>query len=585
MLSLANVGIAQGVQYYKKENYYTDEEALNYSRWSGNGAEILGLIGLIGKEDFEQLLNGKDKDGNILVHHKEYNEQISTGDINKVKENIGKYLLESGLNESSLSRVNSFLLSAFEKGEKISRGEAGLLKKNILKVLSATNGKNEVFERIKKSISNEINTLTVKAESRAAIDLTFCAPKSVSIQALVFDDIAMREMHNQAVKTAMKYVEEKFSLCRVQKDKVRRFETTGNLVVAEFDHTTSRMYDPHLHTHCVVMNMVKNGDSWRALSNEEIHNHSKLIGLIYQNELANQIQKKGYKITVHSNGTFDLAHYTRPQIEELSKRSAQLKELGATTQKEATKLVKVDRPSKSFEINSEVLKRHHLKEAAAIGMTAAVADNNKIIDQNNIKINPDFEQDRNEKIKIELSSAIIQCGENDVKFSEGQVYKAMLENNLGKFEHKDILPLLDPLLKEQISVLGGKKYVSEQSLMLEEQARNIVIQGIGKYEPFSNRSEIISKLEESIKIDSSTIEQVKLNIDSILNTSALLDKEKSQILSKLELIQDKKISGIEASLLKKDIWGVLKHSDLKRQDKIDTYKNVIKNINITPSQI
>ena len=194
--------------------------------------------------------------------------------------------------------------SSFEKGEKISKGEAGLLKKNILKVLSATTGKNEVFERIKKSISNEINTLTVKAESRAAIDLTFCAPKSVSIQALVFDDIAMREMHNQAVKTAMKYVEEKFSLCRVQKDKVRRFETTGNLVVAEFDHTTSRMYDPHLHTHCVVMNMVKNGDSWRALSNEEIHNNSKLIGLIYQNELANQIQKKGYKITVHSNWTF-----------------------------------------------------------------------------------------------------------------------------------------------------------------------------------------------------------------------------------------------------------------------------------------
>ena len=112
------------------------------------------MIGLIGKEDFEQLLNGKDKDGNILVHHKEYNEQITPHDINKVKENIGKYLFESGLNESSLSRVNSFLLSSFEKGEKISRGEAGLLKKNILKVLSATTGKNEVFERIKKSISN-----------------------------------------------------------------------------------------------------------------------------------------------------------------------------------------------------------------------------------------------------------------------------------------------------------------------------------------------------------------------------------------------------------------------------------------------
>ena len=44
MLSLANVGIAQGVQYYKKENYYTDEEALNYSRWSGNGAEIFLVL-------------------------------------------------------------------------------------------------------------------------------------------------------------------------------------------------------------------------------------------------------------------------------------------------------------------------------------------------------------------------------------------------------------------------------------------------------------------------------------------------------------------------------------------------------------
>jgi len=83
---------------------------------------------------------------------------------------------------------------------------------------------------------------------RAVVDMTFSAPKGVSILYGVAGDERLREAHERAVSLALGYAEADFSQARVTKDGVTRRVDTGNLVIATFGHDLSRELDPQLHT-------------------------------------------------------------------------------------------------------------------------------------------------------------------------------------------------------------------------------------------------------------------------------------------------------------------------------------------------
>lgn len=163
---------------------------------------------------------------------------------------------------------------------------------------------------------------------RAGVDLTFSAPKSVSLAALMGGDTRLVQAHRIAVERTLKIVEQQYAQARVWDSLQQRHVNTGNLVVAQFHHTTSREKDPQLHTHCVVLNctQLENGQ-WRALTNEELYNNKMLLGAIYRNELAYEARRLGYEIEPSSNELFELKGYTRVQLEWFSKRRQQILEL------------------------------------------------------------------------------------------------------------------------------------------------------------------------------------------------------------------------------------------------------------------
>ncbi|QLE53864.1 hypothetical protein FD724_39265 (plasmid) [Nostoc sp. C057] len=55
----------------------------------------------------------------------------------------------------------------------------------------------------------------------------------------------------------MELIEQRYAYTRVTDNSGRHRVKTGNLVVAQFDHIESRDLDPHLHTHCLLMNMTQ----------------------------------------------------------------------------------------------------------------------------------------------------------------------------------------------------------------------------------------------------------------------------------------------------------------------------------------
>ncbi|MCY3701864.1 MAG: conjugative relaxase [Rhodospirillales bacterium] len=163
---------------------------------------------------------------------------------------------------------------------------------------------------------------------RPGRDLTFSAPKSVSIAALVGGDPRIVDAHDRAVKATLAWVEKHVVETRVQDPETGRMVRTGDqkTVVATFRHDTSRNLDPQIHTHAVLANMVQDEDGkWRTMANEKLYESKMLLGALYRNELAAGLGRLGYGVEkTHADGRFEIAGVSREAIEAFSTRRAEI---------------------------------------------------------------------------------------------------------------------------------------------------------------------------------------------------------------------------------------------------------------------
>ena len=163
---------------------------------------------------------------------------------------------------------------------------------------------------------------------RPGRDLTFSAPKSVSIAALVGGDDRIVEAHDRAVKATLAWVEKNAAETRMKDPETGRMGRVGGqkIVAATFRHDTSRNLDPQLHSHSVIANMVQGEDGkWRSMANEGLYARQKLIGMLYRNELAGGLARLGYGIEkTHADGRFEVAGVSRDTIEAFSTRRAEI---------------------------------------------------------------------------------------------------------------------------------------------------------------------------------------------------------------------------------------------------------------------
>ena len=165
-------------------------------------------------------------------------------------------------------------------------------------------------------------------EHRPGRDLTFSAPKSVSLAALVGGDARVVEAHDRAVERTLAWVEGNAAETRMKDPDTGRMVRAGDqkTVAATFRHDASRNLDPQLHTHAVLANMVRGPDErWRTMSNEALYRRQKLIGMLYRSELAQGLGKLGYAIEkTHADGRFEVAGVRREVIEAFSTRRAEI---------------------------------------------------------------------------------------------------------------------------------------------------------------------------------------------------------------------------------------------------------------------
>ena len=166
-------------------------------------------------------------------------------------------------------------------------------------------------------------------EHRPGLDLTLSAPKSVSLEALLYGNRRVLGAHDAAVRATLDWVEAELLQTRGYDPATGRRPRVAadGLVAAGFRHLTSRDQDPQLHTHCVLANMTLRGDRWRSVEPTQIRRNVKLIGAYYRQELARRVIDLGLRIEATMIGGvpgFEIAGYPRELLDAFSSRRREI---------------------------------------------------------------------------------------------------------------------------------------------------------------------------------------------------------------------------------------------------------------------
>jgi len=207
-------------------------------------------------------------------------------------------------------------------------------------------------------------TARTKANRREGYDITFDAPKSVSVLQAFSKDSRILDAFNKAVDDTMAEIEASVQV-RVRGSGRNENRTTGNLIAAEFTHFTARPQggapDPQLHRHVFVINATYDEaeGQWKAIELGQTKADMPNYQAEFHSRLAENLRAIGYGIrpTKHA---FEIEGVPQAVIDEFSKRKAHIekhaKDKGITDPKVKARLGVLTREAKGHELSPSALK-------------------------------------------------------------------------------------------------------------------------------------------------------------------------------------------------------------------------------------
>jgi conjugative relaxase-like TrwC/TraI family protein len=203
-------------------------------------------------------------------------------------------------------------------------------------------------------------------------DMTFSAPKSISVLWALsagHDRQAIEQAHRSAVLAATARLEGTAGWARRGRGGATREQTAG-LLMAQFDHHTSRESDPQLHTHAFIFNLAPRRDgSWGAILSRELYKGQKAAGATYRRALASELERQGIRIE-RQNDTFRVAAIPRDVERVFSKRRQAIEEAArihgySTPKGMELATLRTRRPKRDARLGDLI--KHWQAEAKALG--------------------------------------------------------------------------------------------------------------------------------------------------------------------------------------------------------------------------
>lgn len=299
---------------------------------------------------------------------------------------------------------------------------------------------------------------------RGGSDLTFSAPKSLSMQALIAGDHTLIDAHDLAVKQALKYAEGLVAyrqMAEGEKNKV----FSKNMAAATFRHELSRACDPQLHTHSVVLNFTQRADGkWRAMDNELFYRQKMLMGALYRAELAREVQKLGYEIRItHPDGRFELAHITEPQIEAFSQRSQAIEEAlkkdGKTRENaspQEKQIITIATRQKKTNVDRKILREYWQEKSKEAQI------------EYSLKSKPQLKAQSSIAAIHTLNFTIDHLLERQSTFTEAQILREALQHGVGKTTFEEIRSEIKRRINTGALLQTGERFTTPEAIKREE---------------------------------------------------------------------------------------------------------------------
>lgn len=201
---------------------------------------------------------------------------------------------------------------------------------------------------------------------KVGYDFTFSVPKSVSVAYAINQDERILNAFQGAVQSTMQEME-KDMRTQTGQGKDKEHKVTGNMVYGSFIHKTSRpvdgIPDPHLHSHCFVMNTTWNEDKKRFQAGEfgTLKKTAPYYEAAFNARMASKMKTLGYGIDKRGY-SFELSGIDSPTLSKFSRRTAEVEAAARSkgeplTAKQKDKLGALTRSKKE-----DVLSWHDLQE-------------------------------------------------------------------------------------------------------------------------------------------------------------------------------------------------------------------------------
>lgn len=275
-------------------------------------------------------------------------------------------------------------------------------------------------------------------------DMTFSAPKSISIAALVNKDERLTKAHDAAVRIALDYVQQHAIVTR-QRDSEGGYvwRNTGSMVAGVVRHSTSRNLDPQLHSHAVIANMTRDPATgqWVSIdSRAGLYPIQREAGNAYMNALAEGARQAGYtiewRVDERGNATFELAEISEAERREFSSRrreiEAQLAAVGidpATASGKARQAATLDTRSPKEHLPGSELHARWAAQAKAGGFDTNARPESKA--------KPRAEQ-RMRAAREAVNAGIASLSERKTRFTRREIMTEATTYAQGKATQKDL---------------------------------------------------------------------------------------------------------------------------------------------------
>lgn len=332
---------------------------------------------------------------------------------------------------------------------------------------------------------------------KVGYDFTFSAPKSASMVYTLNRDERIRKSFESAVTETMQELEQDMRT-QMGQGTEKKHVRTGNMVWGEFTHLTARpvdgIADPHLHSHCFVMNTTWNEQNktgrFQAGEFGSIVKDAPYYEAAFDARFAHKVKQLGYRIEKRGH-SWEIAGIENSLLQKFSRRTVEIesaakeesKKNGFLTAKQKDKLGQRTRASKKAGQAYEALRYEWLGRLSKEETASLYRARPKMLE---------FDREKKSEVGFAakaINSALRHCLERKSAIRQKHLLTEALKKSYG-----EVLP---ETMNQQIkqarhegriyqNTINGKNYITtSEAIKMEKKMIRYVRQGRGKSVPIN----------------------------------------------------------------------------------------------------